>query len=179
MTTNVPFCMASGGVGLRSQPIFQPVPAFSPASTFPVAAPPQGVKLSHRVDFRLEGLDLDALGALPAESVQKVEPIFDLFAVVDHVGSSGAGHYTAIVSHRKTGRWHRMDDAVVSGPLEPSQVPSQNAYLLFFRRRDGLVRTQTRRNPGAWPHLVKRDWSFLEEEIQEGTQDSLPHFEHG
>jgi len=112
------------------------------------------------VDFDLEGLDLRALGALPAASAQKVPPIFDLFALVDHFGSCGFGHYTGTVWHDSVGSWHRFNDAFVT-PLPAEEVASEKAYLLFFRRRDALVRAQTMSTPDAWPHQISREWSFL------------------
>jgi len=120
-------------------------------------------KLNHKVDFALEGLDMGAQGALPASSPQKVEPIFDLFALVDHFGSCGYGHYTAVVWHEGSARWHRFDDDFVS-PLDAHEVRSDQAYLLFLRRRGDTVRSQTRSAPEAWPHRINRSWPFLRSE---------------
>jgi len=120
---------------------------------------PVSKKLSHQVHFDLRNLDLAALGALPAASAQKVPPVYDLYAIVDHFGSCGFGHYTATVWHDGAG-WHRFNDEVVS-PVSPEEVVSEKAYLLFFRQKEALVRTQTQSFPDAWPHLIEREWSFL------------------
>lgn len=127
----------------------------------PEVQTPVSKKLSHKVHFDLEGLDLSALGALPAASAQKVPPVFDAFALVDHFGSCGFGHYTGTVRHEGTGRWYRYNDDAVT-PLEEHEVVGDKAYLLFFRRRDGVLRTQTQSFPDAWPHRIERDWSFLD-----------------
>lgn len=117
-------------------------------------------KLSHNVDFDLEGLDLGELGALPPTSPQKSEPVFDLFALVDHFGACGYGHYTAVVWHEGAGRWHRFDDDCVAA-LDAAEVRSDKAYLLFFRRRGGVIRAQTRSAPESWPHRINTSWTFL------------------
>lgn len=115
-------------------------------------APPTTRKLGHAVDFGLRGLDLRALGAVPMGSPQRAEPTYDLCGAVDHWGSAGFGHYTACVQHYETGQWHRFDDSVVT-PVSPSEVPSENGYLLLFRRRDSAVHKQSPREPEAWPHV--------------------------
>lgn len=125
-------------------------------------------KLNHMVDFspQAEGLTLDGCSVLPANAPQKAPPIYNLYALVDHFGSCGFGHYTAAVCHPGTNRWYRFDDEHVM-PIETQDVVSPKAYLLFFRRRDGLVRAQTISAPEEWPHVVQRDWNL-------GTRDLKP-----
>merc|ERR550532_2897854 len=88
-------------------------------------------KMGHKVDFNLVGLHLGDLGALPASSPQKSEPIYDLFALVDHFGSCGYGHYTAVVWHGAVGRWYRFDDECVAA-VNRDEVRSDKTYMLFF-----------------------------------------------
>ena len=63
---------------------------------------------------------------------------YDLYAVVNHVGIMGAGHYFAYI--RKGDQWYNFNDRRVM-PISPEEVVSRAAYLLFYRRRDigGLV----------------------------------------
>jgi len=127
----------------------------------PLAYAPQ--KLGHRVDFHVEGIDLRREGVLPECSLQKDAPVFDLFALVDHFGSTSFGHYTAVVRHSALGRWHRFDDENVVA-VSPAEVATDKAYLLFFRRRGALLRKQTRRLPEAWPHYINQAWPFIQDE---------------
>ena len=61
------------------------------------------------------------------------EPIFDLYAVINHYGGLGGGHYTTYA--KNNGKWYDYNDSSVKGLAEDSVVGS-GAYILFYRRRD-------------------------------------------
>lgn len=61
------------------------------------------------------------------------EPIYDLYAVSNHYGGLGGGHYTAYA--KNNGKWNDYNDSSVRGCHEGSVVGS-GAYILFYRRRD-------------------------------------------
>jgi len=89
-------------------------------------------RLDHLVDFPLDGLDLSqyVLGPTPGP------PIYDLFAVSNHYGSMGGGHYTAFAKHIQNGKWFLFDDSSVREVSDLSSIVSEAAYLLLYRRRD-------------------------------------------
>merc|ERR1739845_158154 len=59
---------------------------------------------------------------------------YRLYAVVNHIGGMGSGHYTAYV--RGDGeRWLCCNDSQVY-PISEEAVVSANAYLLFYERLD-------------------------------------------
>lgn len=60
--------------------------------------------------------------------------IYDLFAVVNHLGKIDSGHYTALV--RREGAWFRCDDEKII-PVKDIQkvVRSEEAYLVFYVQR--------------------------------------------
>lgn len=58
---------------------------------------------------------------------------YDLFAVSNHYGGLGGGHYTAFA--KKNGQWDEYDDSSVR-PAEKSQIISSAAYVLFYKRKD-------------------------------------------
>jgi len=89
-------------------------------------------RLDHLVEFPLEGLDLTqyVLGQ------SGVPPIYDLFAVSNHYGSMGGGHYTAFARHRDDLKWYLFDDSSVREVSDLSSIVSEAAYLLLYRRRD-------------------------------------------
>ena len=60
---------------------------------------------------------------------------YNLYAVVEHSGGVGAGHYVAVVKHEADGNWYCFDDERVF-PIQPENVVSRNAYLLFYIRSD-------------------------------------------
>jgi ubiquitin C-terminal hydrolase/Ca2+-binding EF-hand superfamily protein len=63
------------------------------------------------------------------------ESLYDLYAVVHHLGALSAGHYVASVKEQSTGTWHYFNDNQVT-ELEEKELVTQSAYLLFYIRRD-------------------------------------------
>eukprot|EP01113_Clastostelium_recurvatum_P027005 TRINITY_DN3249_c0_g1_i3.p1 TRINITY_DN3249_c0_g1~~TRINITY_DN3249_c0_g1_i3.p1 ORF type:complete len:929 (-),score=274.41 TRINITY_DN3249_c0_g1_i3:1131-3872(-) len=90
-------------------------------------------KLETLVQFPTRGLDLSryikseqAPGALP--------PVYDLYAVSNHYGSLGGGHYTAYGMNKDNGKWYKFDDSWTAEVAETDVVTS-SAYVLFYKRR--------------------------------------------
>mmetsp|Transcript_18217 Transcript_18217/g.17341 ORF Transcript_18217/g.17341 Transcript_18217/m.17341 type:complete len:116 (-) Transcript_18217:45-392(-) len=93
-----------------------------------------GGKLSTLVDFPLEGLDISPY----VLSQKKSDPlIYDCFAVSNHYGSCGFGHYTAYAKNWKENIWYSFDDSNCS-KTSVGRVVSDGAYNLFYRRRDHI-----------------------------------------
>ncbi|TXT15799.1 hypothetical protein VHUM_00302 [Vanrija humicola] len=107
-------------------------------------------KLDHLVQFPAEGLDLDervgerrvtkTLNLTPEEAKNygiehSTEPyIYDLYAVDNHFGGLGGGHYTAFCQNKEDNHWYNFDDSRVS-KANVDSVQSRAAYLLFYQRR--------------------------------------------
>ncbi|EFA85169.1 peptidase C19 family protein [Heterostelium album PN500] len=62
-------------------------------------------------------------------------PLYDLFAVSNHYGSLGGGHYTAYGLNDLENQWIKFDDSSTHN-VDPSHIVSDAAYVLFYRRRD-------------------------------------------
>ncbi|KAE8913737.1 hypothetical protein PF005_g2670 [Phytophthora fragariae] len=96
-------------------------------------------KLDVYVDFPLEGLDMSPYCL--EKSSDKDHLSYDLFAVSNHYGSMGFGHYTAFAKSWKDGDgemfpgWYSFDDSLVT-PAMPGQVKSNAAYILFYKRKN-------------------------------------------
>ena len=58
--------------------------------------------------------------------------VYDLFAVSQHYGSTGFGHYTAVC--KNDGKWFSYDDSSCH-ETNPSSCLSSAAYVLFYRRQ--------------------------------------------
>mmetsp|Transcript_93605 Transcript_93605/g.235856 ORF Transcript_93605/g.235856 Transcript_93605/m.235856 type:complete len:626 (-) Transcript_93605:115-1992(-) len=71
-------------------------------------------------------------------SLSRACPDYELYAVVNHIGGMGSGHYTAFVK-RGHDRWFSCNDSRVL-PISQEDVVSANAYLLFYARRDVMRR---------------------------------------
>ncbi|BGP41272.1 hypothetical protein JCM10449v2_005249 [Rhodotorula kratochvilovae] len=106
-------------------------------------------KLDDLVDFPIDGLDLtpwvegdkvekrlaEELGAGVAPVISEPDSLtYDLYAVSNHFGGLGGGHYTAFAKNHENGRWYDFDDSRVS-EISPDRIKSSAAYLLFYRRR--------------------------------------------
>lgn len=64
--------------------------------------------------------------------------IYDCYAVSNHMGGLGGGHYTAYAKNAIDDKWYNFNDSSCSqvrGNPEGSVVSSA-AYNLFYRRRD-------------------------------------------
>lgn len=89
-------------------------------------------KIDAVVEFPIEGLDMSGYAA---DKDQDGRPlIYDLFAVDNHFGGMGGGHYTAYVKDFVDNKWYYYDDSRVT-PTDPLESIKGSAYLLFYRRR--------------------------------------------
>jgi len=61
-------------------------------------------------------------------------PVYDLFAVVNHFGTSAGGHYLTYALNKKKNQWYQFDDSHVS-KIDENEVISKSAYMLFYQRR--------------------------------------------
>eukprot|EP00977_Amphora_coffeiformis_P006390 scaffold1361_cov165-Amphora_coffeaeformis.AAC.12 len=100
-------------------------------------------------------------------------PCYDLYAVSNHMGQMGSGHYTAYGLNRLDDQWYEFNDSTTSQiDIDDIQRNKSSAYLLFYNRvRDGdsvhsngslegrapLIRRQSVSRPDLWPHTQVRD----------------------
>jgi len=89
-------------------------------------------KITSFIDFPLEGLDLHGM---VSHYTEEEKPIYDLYAVSNHYGGLGGGHYTAYILS-DDGTWCHYDDSRVTNNIDPKVVVSEAAYVLYYRRRD-------------------------------------------
>ncbi|XP_015080186.1 ubiquitin carboxyl-terminal hydrolase 8 [Solanum pennellii] len=86
-------------------------------------------KLETYVDFPTHDLDLSSYMAYKDG---KSSYRYMLYAISNHYGSMGGGHYTAFV-HQGADRWYDFDDSHVS-PINKDKIKTSAAYVLFYRR---------------------------------------------
>ena len=82
------------------------------------------------IDFPIENLDMGKYICGPDKEFSK----YDLFAVSQHYGGTGGGHYTAICKNID-GNWYSYNDSSVSH-ASPRDAVSAAAYVLFYRRKN-------------------------------------------
>ena len=98
-------------------------------------------KISTFVDFPITGLDLSHLAHPSTRTSSSTSPgdpplpaLYDLWAVSNHMGGLGGGHYTAYVKNRVSGQWFLHDDSRVHAVPE-EEIKTSSAYVLFFAAR--------------------------------------------
>ncbi len=89
-------------------------------------------KIDTYIDFPLKDLDLRS-------EVMKwnhgEEPIYDCYAVSNHYGGLGGGHYTAYAQN-DDGEWSHFDDSRITSGVGENDVKSSAAYVLYYKRKD-------------------------------------------
>ncbi|KAI8850821.1 hypothetical protein BC829DRAFT_142832 [Chytridium lagenaria] len=89
-------------------------------------------KIETYVDFPIHGLDLKEV--LSPNCDKGEGPIYDLYAISNHMGTLTQGHYTAQVHNGHKKQWYLFDDSRITG-CDESSLKSKFAYTLFYVRR--------------------------------------------
>jgi ubiquitin carboxyl-terminal hydrolase 4/11/15 len=88
-------------------------------------------KIDSFVDFPLEDLDLSEYVKNPEEGKNAQ---YDLYAVSNHFGGTGGGHYTAYARNLVDGNWYNLDDSSTRR-VDASDVKTKAAYVLFYVKK--------------------------------------------
>jgi len=113
-------------------------------------------KLETLVNYPIKTLDMSTYVKGPNAS----HCVYDLYAVSNHYGSLGGGHYTAYGKNRLNNNWYKFDDSSVSR-VDEMRVVSNSAYVLFYKRRD-LTAT-----PSPPPSAIPLESKEEEDEVKD------------
>ncbi|KAF6983219.1 hypothetical protein CFC21_001467 [Triticum aestivum] len=91
-------------------------------------------KLDTFVNFPIHDLDMTKYAKHTSGGDQPL--IYELYAVINHYGGLGGGHYSAYAKLIEEDSWYHFDDSHVSSVNE-EETRTSAAYLLFYRRVDG------------------------------------------
>lgn len=98
------------------------------------------------------------------KSSRGVQPLYDLYAVSNHMGGLGGGHYTAHALNRFDDTWYEFNDSSYRAVEDSIHTKlSTTAYVLFYNRSEGdtnmplnerapMIRRQSVSRPELWPH---------------------------
>lgn len=98
------------------------------------------------------------------KSTRGVYPKYDLYAVSNHMGGLGGGHYTAHTLNRFDDTWYEFNDSSYRSVDESIHKRLfKSSYVLFYNRSEGdtnmplnerspLIRRQSVSRPDLWPH---------------------------
>jgi len=87
-------------------------------------------KLETFVDFPTTDLDLSSY---IADKSKQPSSHYRLYAISNHYGNMGGGHYTASIYHEEGKGWYKFDDDYVT-PMSEDSIKTSAAYVLFYRR---------------------------------------------
>ncbi|KAF9587086.1 hypothetical protein IFM89_039694 [Coptis chinensis] len=59
--------------------------------------------------------------------------VYKLYAISNHYGGLGGGHYSAYAKLIEENRWYHFDDSYVS-PISEEEIKTSAAYVLFYQR---------------------------------------------
>ncbi|KAL3536010.1 hypothetical protein ACH5RR_004471 [Cinchona calisaya] len=91
-------------------------------------------KLETFVDFPIDDFDISNY---MVHKNSQVSHRYMLYAISNHLGCMGSGHYTAFIRHGQS-RWYEFDDSNVFHVSE-KQIKKSSAYVLFYRRISDTV----------------------------------------
>ncbi|XP_044879614.1 ubiquitin carboxyl-terminal hydrolase 19 isoform X3 [Mauremys mutica] len=143
-------------------------------------------KINDMVEFPVRSLDLSKF-CIGQKEEQQQQPMYDLYAVINHYGGMIGGHYTAYArlpsdktSQRSDVGWRLFDDSTVT-TVDESQVVTRYAYVLFYRRRNSPVGRPPEHRPdmaaAAEPAASQASliWQELEAEEDEEPEAHRRH----
>ncbi|KAF0690341.1 Aste57867_18272 [Aphanomyces stellatus] len=93
-------------------------------------------KINTLVTFPIEGLDMGEFVIGPTDP--NASTVYDLYAVSEHSGGLGGGHYTAKAKNPRNNKWYSFNDSYASESSADAAVTSQ-AYVLFYLRRQSEI----------------------------------------
>ncbi|XP_023770478.1 ubiquitin carboxyl-terminal hydrolase 9 [Lactuca sativa] len=104
-------------------------------------------KLDTFVNFPIHNLDLSKYVKSEETSASGGSNIYELYAISNHYGGLGGGHYSAYAKLVEEDRWYHFDDAHVTAVSE-GDIRTSAAYLLFYQRVKTTAKTKTKPNNG-------------------------------
>ncbi|XP_035842496.1 ubiquitin carboxyl-terminal hydrolase 9 isoform X2 [Helianthus annuus] len=88
-------------------------------------------KLDTFVNFPIHNLDLSKY--VKSKDPSGGSSVYELYAISNHYGGLGGGHYSAYAKLVEEDRWYHFDDAHVT-PVSEGDIRTSAAYLLFYQR---------------------------------------------
>ena len=95
-------------------------------------------KLEDKVNFPMENLDISdiILSNLNEDGSRKENLEYELYAVSNHYGNMGSGHYTAYAKNPLDRKWYEFNDSSVAEVENLSSIVSEAGYNLFYKKKD-------------------------------------------
>lgn len=103
-----------------------------------------GTKFNIPISFRLSDWDLSQY----VKSKGSEKPMYNLYAISNHIGGLGSGHYTAYSLSRFNDQWYDFNDSTYQ-QINENVVKNNtsSAYMLFYNRVTGALPQHTQPSP--------------------------------
>ena len=82
-----------------------------------------------------EHIDLSKLVQQSDDPTSK-NAVYELFGIVDHMGSLNGGHYVSRVRNPDDQNWYNFNDSQVSRARLSFPEDSSSAYILFYKKME-------------------------------------------
>lgn len=97
-------------------------------------------KINTQINFPVKNLNLNNFVKYkklknPENPKSYEDQNYDLFAIANHYGELGGGHYTANAKNPMKNGWFTFNDGSVSH-IQEKDLDGSSAYLLFYRKKD-------------------------------------------
>jgi hypothetical protein len=149
----------------------------------------RGSKRDVAIDYPMEKWDLSEA----VKSRGSEYPLYDLYAVSNHMGGLSGGHYTAFSLNRFDEQWYEYNDSTTRR-VDPNTLRrnQSSAYLLFYNRseeqrsssgdgsgsldsrRQPLIRRQSVSRPDLWPHTQVQERNQFREYSRVSVRHKFP-----
>ena len=87
-------------------------------------------KNNKKINFPIENLDMCSFLVGPF----KDNSLYDLYAVSQHIGNYGGGHYTAACKNYD--KWYLFNDDDVNEINDENEIQNNTAYILFYKKKE-------------------------------------------
>jgi len=129
-------------------------------------------KIRSCINFPIYDFDLTNIVA----SKQRDVPIYDLFAISNHQGTLGRGHYTCAAKNRDDNEWYSFSDSQVQKVDQTSKLVTSSAYLIFYSKTSNeYIKRQTISRPEYWPHFLRKSTAKEEVKVDDENHYESPY----
>jgi len=107
-------------------------------------------KIKQAINYPIRNWNLSHAVKYKGDSA--AEPIFyDLYAVSNHFGDFGSGHYTTYAMNRVDDQWYHFDDSKTTLISESIVGDNDASYVLFYNRIINTVSSEDEAKDGKYP----------------------------
>lgn len=90
-------------------------------------------KIRNKITFPINNLSLQYI-MTDIDKINKDDHSYNLYAIVNHMGGLGGGHYIAHCKNLLDSNWYNFNDDTVSYVNSVESLIDESAYILFYER---------------------------------------------